>query len=237
MERRLRNNHRMSQELLLQRIESRLKATGLSERKACLKAGLKVDAIRTIRRGNHPRASTLRALAGVLGVSASYLLDASEDGPVPTTAVSGGARVSHDPNGPMVPIVELDVRAGAGGGALNSEELEAGYWQLPGDLVRSVTTAPTTSLKILTVYGDSMEPEFRPGQRVMVDTSDQMPSPPGVFVAWDGLATVIKRVEFVPHSDPPRVRFSSDNPRYQPYERTLEEAHIRGRVIGRWTWT
>ena len=198
--------------------------------KACLKAGLKVDAIRTIRRGNHPRASTLRALAAVLGVTAAFLLDASEDGPPPAHGLPA-------PDGPMVPIVELDVRAGAGGGALNADEIETGQWQLPGDLVRSVTTASTAALKILTVYGDSMEPAFRPGQRVMVDTSDQMPSPPGVFVAWDGLATVIKRVEFVPHSDPPRVRFTSDNPRYQPYERTLEEAHIRGRVIGRWTWT
>jgi phage repressor protein C with HTH and peptisase S24 domain len=225
----------MSQDLLLQRIEARLKATGLSERKACLKAGLKVDAIRTIRRGNHPRASTLRALAGVLGVTPAYLLDAADDAPPPQAAGIGARPPSAE--GAMVPIVELDVRAGAGGGALNAEELETGYWQLPGELVRAVTTAPTTALKILTVYGDSMEPEFRPGQRVMVDTSDQMPSPPGVFVAWDGLATVIKRVEFVPHSDPPRVRFNSDNPRYQPYERTLEEAHIRGRVIGRWSWT
>ncbi len=227
----------MTQDLLLQRIEARLKATGLSERKACLKAGLKVDAIRTIRRGNHPRASTLRALAAVLGVSAAYLLDASEDGPVPAQAGAGARGPGQAGDGPMVPIVELDVRAGAGGGALNGEELETGQWQLPGDLVRAVTTASVASLRILTVYGDSMEPEFRPGQRVMVDTSDQMPSPPGVFVAWDGLATVIKRVEFVPHSDPPKVRFTSDNPRYQPYERTLEEAHIRGRVIGRWTWT
>lgn len=227
----------MTQDLLLQRIESRLKATGLSERKACLKAGLKVDAIRTIRRGNHPRASTLRALAAVLGVTAAYLLDASEDSPVPAQAGAGARGPQPAGDGPMVPIVELDVRAGAGGGALNGEELETGQWQLPGDLVRAVTTASVASLRILTVYGDSMEPEFRPGQRVMVDTSDQMPSPPGVFVAWDGLATVIKRVEFVPHSDPPKVRFTSDNPRYQPYERTLDEAHIRGRVIGRWTWT
>ena len=48
----------MSQDLLLQRIEARLKATGLSERKACLKAGLKVDAIRTIRRGNRSEEHT-----------------------------------------------------------------------------------------------------------------------------------------------------------------------------------
>src|SRR6185369_14368418 len=152
--------------------------------------------------------------------------DASEDSPMPSQAGAGARGPEATADGPMVPIVELDVRAGAGGGALNGEELETGQWQLPGDLVRSVTTASVASLRILTVYGDSMEPEFRPGQRVMVDTSDQMPSPPGVFVAWDGLATVIKRVEFVPHSDPPRIRFTSDNPRYQPYERTLDEAHI-----------
>lgn len=238
----LRNNTRMSQGLLLERIEERLRATGLSERKACLKAGLKVDAIRTIRRGNHPRASTLQALAGVLGVSPSYLLDVAGDTPPPGAAGSWPVTAPSPgdpsiPNGIMVPISELDVRAGAGGGALNGEETEVGHWQLPGDLVRSVTSASTAALKILTVYGDSMEPGFIPGQRVMVDSSDQVPSPPGIFVAWDGLATVIKRVEFIPHSDPPRVRFTSDNPRYQPYERTLEEAHIRGRVIGRWTWT
>jgi len=137
----------------------------------------------------------------------------------------------------MLPIAELDVRAGAGGGALNSEEIEIALWQVPVDLVRGVTTAPAPALRILTVYGDSMEPDFPPGCRVMVDTSDVTPSPPGVFVAWDGIATVLKRVEHVPHSEPARVRFTSDNVRYQPYERTLDEAHIRGRVIGRWRWT
>jgi phage repressor protein C with HTH and peptisase S24 domain len=224
----------MSQNLLLQRIEERLRSTGLSERKACLKAGLKVDAIRTIRRGNHPRASTLRALAGVLGVSAAYLLDASDDSPPPIQAGAGARMITSIADGsPMVPIVEVDIRGGNG----SQREIETGHWQLPGELIRSMTAAPLAALRIMTVHGDSMEPEFRPGQRVMVDTSDQMPSPPGVFVAWDGLATVLKRVEFVAHSDPPRVRFTSDNPRYQPYERALEDAHIRGRVIGRWTWT
>ena len=53
----------MPYEELIQRIEERLKALGLSERKACLKAALEVDAIRNIRRGYGPRAETLKALA------------------------------------------------------------------------------------------------------------------------------------------------------------------------------
>jgi len=73
-----------------------------------------------------------------------------------------------------------------------------------------------------------------PGEKVMADVGDRSPSPPGIFVLWDGLGIVLKRVEYIPFSDPPTVRISSDNQRYEPYERTLEEAHILARVIGRW---
>ena len=58
-----------------------------------------------------------------------------------------------------------------------------------------------------------------------------------MFVVWDGLGLVVKRVEHLPFTDPPRVRITSDNPRYRPYEVALGEAEIRGRVIGRWKWS
>jgi hypothetical protein len=32
------------------------------------------------------------------------------------------------------------------------------------------------------------------------------------------------------------VRITSDNGKYDPYERTLDEAYIQGRVIGQWRW-
>jgi phage repressor protein C with HTH and peptisase S24 domain len=68
----------------------------------------------------------------------------------------------------------------------------------------------------------------------MVDVHDCLPSPPGVFLLWDGLGLVIKRVEYLSSTEPARVRITSDNPRYAPYDRALEEAHILGRVVGRW---
>lgn len=82
-----------------------------------------------------------------------------------------------------------------------------------------------------------MEPRLWAGQCVMVDIEDKIPSPPGIFVVWDGLGLVIKRVEVMPGSDPLRVRIMSANPAYQPYERTLDEAHINGRVVGTWSRT
>ena len=58
-----------------------------------------------------------------------------------------------------------------------------------------------------------------------------MPVPPGIFVIWDGMGVVAKRVEHIPHSDPPKVVIQSVNPAYQTYEREAEEVSVIGRVI------
>jgi SOS-response transcriptional repressor LexA len=138
--------------------------------------------------------------------------------------------------GPMLRIDELDVRAGAGPGLVAENQHIVAEWQVPAGIVRGYSTAPARELRIITVMGDSMEPALLPGQRVLVDTGDRMPSPPGIFVVWDGLGLVVKRIQVLPHSEPPRVKITSDNPKYDPYERVLEEAYIQGRVIGQWRW-
>ena len=109
-------------------------------------------------------------------------------------------------------------------------------WSIPAELVRSHTSAPEAALKIIRIVGDSMEPDFRAGERVMVDTADRVPSPSGIFVVWDGVSEIVKRLEMVPYSDPPRVRLMSANPAYAPCELRLAEMVINGRVIGKWTW-
>ena len=133
-------------------------------------------------------------------------------------------------------IEELDVRASAGAGLTGENEKVVAEWQVPSGVVRGYSTAPANEMRIITVMGDSMEPALLPGQRVLVDTGDRKPSPPGIFVVWDGLGLVIKRVQMVPHSEPPRVRITSDNASYESYERALEEAYIQGRVIGQLRW-
>lgn len=45
------------------------------------------------------------------------------------------------------------------------------------------------------------------------------------------LVLVVKRVEYVHGSDPPTVRVIANNAHHKPYEITLEEAHIIGRII------
>ena len=139
-------------------------------------------------------------------------------------------------DGNMLRIEELDVRASAGAGLVGGEERIVAQWQVPTEIVRGYSTAPAAELRIITVMGDSMEPALLPGQRVLVDTGDRLPSPPGIFVVWDGLGLVVKRIQVLPHSEPTRVKITSDNVKYDPYERTLDEAYIQGRVIGQWRW-
>jgi repressor LexA len=64
----------MAHEALLKVIAERLVLLDLSERKACLKAGINVDSIRRIRSGFAPKVVTLTKLAPVLGVPAELLL-------------------------------------------------------------------------------------------------------------------------------------------------------------------
>jgi phage repressor protein C with HTH and peptisase S24 domain len=65
----------------------------------------------------------------------------------------------------------------------------------------------------------------------VVDTSQRVPVPPGLFVIWDGMGLVFKRVEHIPDSDPPKIIIKSVNPEYQNYERLAEEVNVVGRVV------
>ena len=72
------------------------------------------------------------------------------------------------------------------------------------------------------------------GDKVIVNVADRAPSPPGIFILWDGLGRVAKRLEYLEEHDPPLVRIMSEQPRYRTYERTPGEVNIVGRVVGVW---
>jgi phage repressor protein C with HTH and peptisase S24 domain len=47
------------------------------------------------------------------------------------------------------------------------------------------------------------------------------------------MGLVVKRVEYIPSSEPPKVVITSVNPEYQTYERAADEINIVGHVV--WT--
>lgn len=173
---------------------------------------------------NEPALADIRKLAKILKATPEYLAFGVHD------------EVGAD----MALLPEYDVRALSGSpGLLEVHEEGAAdavlrRYAVPRAEFRAAFGASPDLVAVFEVIGDSMVGTLNPGEKVFVNMGDRSPSPPGIFVVWDGLGLVLKRVEFIAHSDPPRVRIISDNLKYEAYERNLEEAYIQARVIGSW---
>ena len=225
---------------LKDRVRQRLDKLGLSARAASTSAGLAPDAIRNVlrERSKHPRGDTLRDLAKALNCSIHWLVTGEMEADV--RGFDTGAEDRRD----TCPIPEIEVRAGMGGGG----EAQISYmpdgnggvvaadgvrsiWAFPEDYIRSELRVNSGAARMIEVQGDSMEPTLRAGDRIMVDTVHKAPSPPGIYALWDGFGVIVKRVEHILNSDPPRLEIASDNGAHGSYERTFDEVNIIGRVV------
>ena len=130
-------------------------------------------------------------------------------------------------------IAEYNVHVSAGGGALVGEENKRRNWPFASDYLQSELGLSQSRLAVVEVRGDSMEPTLSSGDRVLVNMSDQQVSQPGIFIIFDGDGTVIKRVEKVPGSRPPKIVLISDNPLHGRYELQSDDVQIVGRVVWR----
>lgn len=84
------------------------------------------------------------------------------------------------------------------------------------------------NLEIREVVGDSMAPEFRSGDFVLVNTADTSPSPAGLFMIHDGHGLTLRRVEPLPSGN---LRLSASNPAYSPMEAAKTDVRIYGRIV------
>lgn len=159
-------------------------------------------------------------------------------------AVFEGGRI----NIPDGEIPQVDAKLTMGGPAADAPTVQIpvgdgsiaavpvlGTWKIPQNVLRRRFRGAVSAVHIVECEGDSMEPRIHDGDFVFIDTSRQTPSPPGIFALNDGHGQVLKRLEFIPNSDPPRVKIIPENPRHSTYERDLDEVLIIGRYLCRLT--
>lgn len=106
-------------------------------------------------------------------------------------------------------------------------------WVIPANILSARTQAPPEQIKIFQVRESAMEPDFKQGEYVLVDLSDQKPSPPGVFIVSDGFGNMIRHCAFAPKTNPPEVRISAKQDGFQSQTLRMEDFIIVGRVISR----
>ncbi len=135
----------------------------------------------------------------------------------------------HVGDNDYVIIPRFIVDASAGGGTIVSLEQEGESYYFRKVWIKEHLNASPDDMRMLYVRGDSMEPTLCHNDIILADTTRKSPSPPGIFVLFDGFGLVAKRLEYTSHK-PPRIRIISDNPQYSVYERSVDETLIIGRV-------
>lgn len=143
-------------------------------------------------------------------------------------------------------LPEIDVKLGAGHGTVGntialpaSEGAITGHrvvaeWLIPLDYLRSEVKAAPNQTIVLEVIGDSMAPTYMPGDRVLVDLSqDHLITDTVYAISYDHGEPQIKRLQRIPFSNPPRVKIISDNPNLETFEVDLSQLTIIGRICGR----
>lgn len=108
-------------------------------------------------------------------------------------------------------------------------------WIIPPSYLQGELRLKVETTDILPIDGPSMIPDLAPGDRVMIDRSHRDPRQGGIFAVREGDGIIIKHVEVIRNTDPPRIMCSSSNPAYHPFELVLdgESVAIIGRVAGR----
>ena len=66
---------------------------------------------------------------------------------------------------------------------------------------------------------------------------ERSPEGPDRDLSADQFGVVAKQRGLIPNSDPPSIKPTSRNPRYESCERPLADAVVNARVIGKWPWT
>jgi phage repressor protein C with HTH and peptisase S24 domain len=134
--------------------------------------------------------------------------------------------VGHDDG--YVEVAVLPSYAGMGGGGIG--EGEQAVARLSRRLIEDELRGRAHDFELVDVRGDSMEPDFKHGDQILIDRRDRDPRQPGPFALWDEDGYVIKLVERSPGKRG-WYRVFSANERYSEYEIEETEVTIRGRPV------
>jgi phage repressor protein C with HTH and peptisase S24 domain len=211
-----------------ERLRMEMKKHGVTSADLAKRADVKMSFLYDIISGKSANPSTVKLarVAEVLGVNLDYLVGSSNN-PSPAASTHG----KHMGLQEYVSISRISVSASAAGGTLVTQAHETESYHFRKSWIREHLHAEESDLRMMYVRGDSMEPTLCNDDLILVDTSKKFPTPPGIFLLFDGFGLVAKRLELIDSASTMRIRIMSDNLQYQTYERDAKDANIIGRVV------
>ena len=123
----------------------------------------------------------------------------------------------------------VKARLCAGDGSFEVDENIRDYWMFRTDWLKS--KGVTSDMILIDVYGNSMEPELKDGDTVMIDTSRKEILAGSIYAVGIDDTIMVKRIE----KHPGKLVLISDNKDYEPLY--LRQSEMDGvRIIGKVVW-
>ncbi|MCD6295504.1 MAG: helix-turn-helix transcriptional regulator [Deltaproteobacteria bacterium] len=186
-------------------------------------------------------------LAAVLGINRSAITQAKKKGTIPANWVLGLSRkfglnpdwlergtgdprdnkIGHDPEFEKIP--KVNARLCAGGGSFEVGSNIQGFYAFRKDWLSRKGSAG--SMVLMDIFGNSMAPELKDGDTVLVDESQKAIIAGALYAVGIEDTVMVKRVEKHPNN----LVLQSDNKDYASI--FLKEAEMNmARIIGKVVW-
>jgi phage repressor protein C with HTH and peptisase S24 domain len=186
-------------------------------------------------------------LAAVLGINRSAITQAKKKGTIPANWVLGLSRkfglnpdwlergtgdprdnkIGHDPEFEKIP--KVNARLCAGDGSFEVGSNIQGFYAFRKDWLSRKGNAG--SMVLMDIFGNSMAPELKDGDTVLVDQSQKAIIAGVLYAVGIEDTVMVKRVEKHPNN----LVLQSDNKDYAPI--FLQEAEMNmARIIGKVVW-
>lgn len=191
------------------------------------RTGKAPSTIYDILRGDH-EPKDLHKFAAALGARMRYLETGKGE---PLEEGTQTAVVAHSDE---VHIPQLDVSASMGDGQYPPDHVDPVQVITVklNDLRRQVSFSAPENLNIITGLGDSMEPTFKDGDILLIDTGVKAFEVDAVYVLFLNGKLYVKTIQRRPNGT---FRMISDNRKYDSYDLQPEDQiAIQGRVILAW---
>lgn len=232
-----------NQEIFGQRLSEKRKSLGMTQKDLALAAGVSITSIQNYENGQIPRGEILVTLGSIMGCTAEWLV--TGQGEMQRGAVGGSEQATAGQSGleqgehiyndmidcelVMVPLVKARLSAGSGSFETNGDSER--HYAFRSEWIRSKGNAQ--AMVLMRVAGDSMEPEIKDKDVVLIDTSNMTPQPGRMFAVAVEDLVYLKKVD----AEPGKLILSSANPAYAALEIDARGDRSTGiRIIGRAVW-
>ncbi len=204
---------------LIIRLRRAMEAKQLNARELASRAGVGPSFVYDILSGKsaNPTTSKLAKVAEVLDVTLPFLLK--------------GETASRSALQDAVAVPQISMSSDFGRPGATRSLLDKQPFYFARQWVEQTLGSNPQDLRLLTVEGDAMSPTIERGDKLLIDTGRSEPSPPGVFAIYDGMALVIKRIEYIKDGNDSMIVARTDNEHYPPQKRKPSDIHIIGRVV------